>query len=373
MPEYLSRRAFLYLASSGVVVAGCGAVPRGAPLKREVLADADAQDAQFGLEIVSRARLSLYPQWGPSNGYRMTGWPSGGAVPKDQRLAAGDRLALRIWDTDESSLLASPGAQFADVANVTVTGSGHVNLPYLNEVHVAGLTAEAARRRLQEQLTTIAPSAQVQLEVTPGRRNSIDMVGGVAKPGTYPMAERDLPLSSLISAAGGASTELLNPQVQITRGGHVYRRPLEFVLSDPANDPPLRGGDRVLLQSDKRSFKALGAAGREDVIGFDAERVSALRAISLMGGMADTRADPRGILVLRRYPDNATSRKVAPPNTRMVFSFDLTTADGLFSADEFQLQNGDVVMATQAPATSAQRVLGLFGSILSTGRAVGSL
>jgi len=145
------------------------------------------------------------------------------------------------------------------------------------------------------------------------------------------------------------------------------------VLGNPVHDPAIRGGDRVLIEADPRSFKALGASQREDIIGFDEQDVSALRAISLMGGIADTRADPRGILILRRYDERETLRPDGPPNTRVVFSFDLTTADGLFSADEFQIQPDDIVLATQAPAVTTQRVLTLFGAFLGFGRAVGSL
>jgi polysaccharide export outer membrane protein len=101
--------------------------------------------------------------------------------------------------------------------------------------------------------------------------------------------------------------------------------------------------------------------------------VSALRAVSMMGGMNDTRADPKGILVLRRYQPHAAGAASAPAKPRVVFSFDLTRADGMFVADEFALQDGDIVMATQAPATTLQRVLGLFGGVLGAGRAVSNL
>ena len=356
-----------------MALSGCSAVPRGAPTRREVLSGANAQDADFALEIVTRARLPLYAQWGGAESSRRTGWPTGGGVPQDQRLAPGDRLTLRIWDAGETSLITSADAQFADVSNVTVTGAGFVSLPYIEDVHVAGLTSDAARRRLQEQLGRIVPSAQVQMEVVQGRRNSVDILGGVEAPGRYPLSERNLPLSSLIAAAGGVQAGLSNPQVQITRVGNTYWRALDHVLSAPAHDPVMQGGDRVLIQSDRRSFQALGAATREEIITFDAEKVSALRAVSLMGGMADTRADPRGILVLRRYPEAATARPAGPPDTRVVFSFDLTTADGLFSAGDFALHHDDVVMATQAPSTTTQRVLVVIGSALGVGRAASNL
>lgn len=371
MSVVTSRRFFL-VGTAAFALSGC-AVARGAPSRREVVAGADADDADFALEVVTRDRLPIYPQWGPSNGAKQTGWPSGGAAPQDQRLAPGDILALRIWDSEPSSLITAPDAQFSDVANLTVSGSGHVNLPYVGEVHVGGVTANTARNQLQEALRSIIPSAELQMETKQGRRNSVDIIGGVVNPGSFPLTERNLSLTSVLASAGGVDTSLDNPQVQITRGGHTYRRPLKFILSNPQNDANLQGGDRIVIAADPRSFKALGASDREEVIGFDDDSVSALRAIALMGGMADTRADPRGILVLRRYPEDAALRPNPPPNVRMVFSFDLTSASGLFSADEFKLQNDDIVMVTQAPATTTQRVLALFGSGLGFGRALSNL
>lgn len=371
MTTGLSRRALL-LSVAATALSAC-AVPRGAPTRSEVIARPEAENADFALELVTRERLSLYPHWGTDTSHLTPDWPNGGVVPQDQRIAPGDRLSLRIWDASENSLLSNPGAQFADISNVTVTNSGHVALPYIEQVHVAGLTQTAARALVQERLTQIIPAAQVQMDVTQGRRNSVDIVGGVARPGTYPLSERNLPLTSLLSTAGGYDRTLPNPVVQITRGGRVYRRSLEQILANPSLDPPLNGGDRLVVLPDPRQFTALGAAGKEQVMRFDTDKVSALRAVSMMGGMADTRADPKGILVLRRYPVVQSGRSYPPPNERVVFSFDLTHAEGLFSADDFALQDGDLVMATQAPATTTQRVLGLFGAFLGTGRALSSL
>lgn len=371
MTTGLPRRVFL-TGMSAALLAGC-AVPRGAASRREMLSNAETDKVDFTLEIAERARLSVYDSWGSSNTHLTTGWPAAGGVVQDQRIAPGDKMMLRIWDAAESSLLAGPGAQFADISNVVVQGSGHVLLPYVNAVHVAGLTLASAQARLQEKLTAIIPSAQVQAEIVQGRRNSVDFVSGVAKPGSYPLTDRHLPLTSLLSSAGGADADLVNPIVQITRGGQVYRKSLRDVLASPRQDPSLQGGDRIVIMSDPRTFTAVGAAGREQVIPFDVDTVSALRAVSMMGGMNDMRADPKGILVLRRYDASAPGTLARPPKPHVVFSFDLTRADGMFVADEFMLHDGDIVMATQAPATTAQRVIGLFGSFLNIGRAAASL
>lgn len=371
MTDLLCRRVFL-TGGTALVLAGC-AVPRGAPSRSEVLAGANRDDADFALELVTRERLPVFAQWPTGTSHVTAAWPGSAGTPQDQRLAAGDTLSLRIWDSGDSSLIAPSGAPFADVSNVVISGSGHVDLPYVDSVHVAGLTLAGARARLQERLTEIIPSAQVQAEVTQGRRNSVDIVSGVAQPGSYPLSERNLALTTLLATAGGVTASLSNPIVQITRGGTVYRQPLEHILANPARDPSLQGGDRIAVIADPRKFTVLGAAGREQVMPFDTHKVSALRAVSMTGGMNDARADPKGILVLRRYPTGQVGHADGPPKERVVFSFDLTRADGLFSADDFALQDGDVLLATQAPATTTQRVLGLFGALLGTGRALDGL
>ena len=45
----------------------------------------------------------------------------------------------------------------------------------------------------------------------------------------------------------------------------------------------------------------------------------------------------------------------------MVFVIDLTSADGLFSAGQFQVHPGDTVLVTESAVTAAQSVFGLIG------------
>ena len=78
----------------------------------------------------------------------------------------------------------------------------------------------------------------------------------------------------------------------------------------------------------------------------------------------DTHADPKGILILRRYPETALRSDLSgPANTRMIFTIDLTSADGLFSAGEFLIRSGDLVYVTESPLTSVRTVFGLIGSV----------
>ena len=50
---------------------------------------------------------------------------------------------------------------------------------------------------------------------------------------------------------------------------------------------------------------------------------------------------------------------------QVVFTFDLTSADGLFAAKSFQISHNDTVLATESPVLGVCTILGLIGSTFS--------
>ena len=139
---------------------------------------------------------------------------------------------------------------------------------------------------------------------------------------------------------------------------------LYFFINHPQKDTLLRGGDRVFVEEDERYFLSFGATGTEDLHIFTKDEVSAMDALSISGGFQDSKADPKGLLILREYPASAVAPGVrGPRQTRVVFTLDLTTADGLFSARNFQINPGDLVMATESPINDALTISNLIGNI----------
>ncbi|OZO45812.1 polysaccharide biosynthesis protein, partial [Pseudomonas fluorescens] len=62
-----------------------------------------------------------------------------------------------------------------------------------------------------------------------------------------------------------------------------------------------------------------------------------------------------------------------PSRQQVVFTFDLTSADGLFAARQFPVHPRDTVFATEAVVTSARTVLSLIGSVVGVSNAVTNL
>jgi len=354
-----TRRGFL-AAGSASALSAC-TLPRGGPSKNEVLKGAQAEPPEFAVYQVDSDLLAQLRGWPVTGGMAEPAWLARRDSPARQTIAPGDRLDLRIWDSAETSLITSTEQKAIGMMGLAVSPDGEIFVPYVGEIRVAGMTPGHARTTIQTKLESIIPSVQVQLQMASGRRNSVDLVGGVASPGRYPLEDLDSSVLNVISQAGGVPPAMNNPRVRLVRDGRTYMTPLSRLYDSPELDTLLRGGDKIIIEEDDRYFLALGASGREEVVDFTTEDLSALKAVTEMGGISDSRADPQGILVLRTYPRDAVGPN-GPSHARVVFSLDLTTADGLFSAKQFPIHSGDVVMATESPVTSVRTVFGLIGS-----------
>ncbi len=353
-----------------ITLAACSNLPRGAAIEKEIVKNADDPAAQISVYPVTRAFLPTVADW-PRNGSRSYSWIGRSSGSNAQVIRAGDSLDLLIWDSSENSLLTSPEQRVATMKGVRVSEAGTVFVPYIGKVRVGGRTPDSARQLIQRQLEPIVPSAQVQLAMAEGRGNSIDLVGGVNSPGTVLMPDQNYSVLAAISAGGGVRDSIANPQIKLVRGSNIYATSIDRLYDNPSLDTRLQGGDKLIVEDDRRYFLSLGAAGREAQFAFNRDDVSALDAIAIIGGINDTRADPEGILVLREYPASALRAGVrGPQNTRVVFTIDLTTSDGLFSARNFYIQSGDLVLATESPLTNTRTILGLVGSVFGVVNAV---
>lgn len=348
-------------------------LPRGAGMEREILGRADNAGADFAVYPVTRAFLPTLAEW-PVTGEPDLNWITASAGSRSQIIAPGDTVSITIWDSNDNSLLTSSEQRAVSLEEMRVSANGTIFMPYIGDTRISGMSPQTARARLQEELEAIVPSAQVQLSVVEGRQNSVDLVGGVGTPGSYPMPDRSYSVLSLISEGGGVQSGLNNPQIRLMRRGQIFGTSITRLYSEPNLDTRLTGGDRVIVEEDRRYFLSLGAASRQDQHPFPQDVVSALDAMAIIGGVSSSRADPEGILIMREYPVAALrSGERGPRQERVVFTLDLTTSDGLFSARNFRIHSGDLVLATESPVSSVQTVFSLVGSVFGLANAVSAV
>ena len=347
-----------------LLLATCGRLPAGGPASNEIINQVNADDPDFAIYKVTRAFLPTVARWPATGNQERLNWIAHSQGARTQIIQPGDKLSLQIWDSSDNSLLTSEAQRDVRMEAVKVAANGTIFLPYVGNVSVIGLTPDLAREELQASLEAIIPSAQLQLSMSEGRANSVQLIGGVAQPGTYPMPDRNYTVLSLLSDGGGSNLSLNNPQIRLVRGSSIYGTSVETLLDNPRYDTLLRGGDKVFVEEDKRYFLSFGATGTEALHTFTKDEISAMDAVSIIGGVNDAKADPKGLLILREYPASAVAPgERGPRNTLVVFSVDLTNFDGLFSARNFQINPNDLVLATESPINDALTISNIIGNL----------
>lgn len=347
------------LVSTFALLTGCAAPPQGEGMATQILAGADAPDANFAVVPVTSATLPTLAGWPtqPSE-VQVVGWlPHGGGV-KQEIIAAGDRFDVTIWSNEDNGLLTVGGQKTTPLPGLKVSEDGSLFLPYAGAVHVSGMTVDEARQAIQDKIATVVPSAQVVLAHTAGRNNSVQVISGLPNPGTIGMPDHDFTVLDALSTAGGVPPAMVNPQIRVQRAGKLYGIAFADLVQHPERDAVLKPGDRIIVAPESRYFLSFGAAGRETRTTFPTAKVTALDAVSVVGGLNELEADPKAVLILRNYSSKAVRTDgTGPSQERTIFVFDMTTADGLFSAGEFQVQDKDTVVVAQSPLLNETAVL----------------
>lgn len=329
---------------------------------QQIVKGAEEASADFIVQPVDAVTLPMVQGW-PASQSKGPGWLGRGGGSPDNRIAPGDSLDLAVFGSNESALLANPIA----LPDLKVSSQGTIFLPYLDEVKVAGLTETEARQLIQDKMTSILPVGQVQLKHAAGTQNSVDVVAGLSRNGSYPLPGGDTTVTQILALAGGLPDDMNNPQVNLQRGGRLYRVGAKTILENPGLDAVLQGGDSLYVTEDDRYFLSLGAAGREALVKFPKDDVTALDALSLVGGIDQTTANPKGILILRNYPAAAVAANPdrGPGKRKVVFAFNLASADGLFAAGQFGIEDKDLVLVTQSPLVNTRTIVGIFTGFIT--------
>lgn len=359
-----AKAVFLIAIFALLALASCS-LPRGGPIASEVIGENVVPD-DIAVEAVTRSSIREISKWPASGWHGHYHWFAREPGPDSRVIRSGDLVTLTIWDNQDNSLLLGPQERSVPLRPVEVTVGGTIFVPYVDHIEIGGLTTQQAREVIQGKLTPIAPSAQVQIEVKSGLRNSANVVSGVAAPGTYPLPNRNLSILSLIALSGGVSPNLDNPLVRIVRGNKAYEIPIKSLLKDPSKNVIVRGGDHLIIEEDDRFFTTFGSTQNEKLIYFDKENITAVEAVSMAGGLNDIRANPQGLLILREYAASAVKADRTGPNAQhVIFVFDLTEPDSLFGSSQFLVQPGDIVVATESAVKPAQAVIALVGSLFA--------
>ncbi len=355
------------------VVSACG-LPRSGPNKREIFSGSVQKEGDAFIvsvnDHVTRA-TGVVPALGFGRAFI-----NAGVVGSDV-IRPGDVLGLTIYENVDDGLLAGTGVNSSTLEEVQVDGAGFIFVPYAGRIRAAGNTPEAIRRLITDKLEQQTPDPQVLVRRVAGDGATVSITGAVGQQGVFAIERPTRTLTAMLARAGGVAVEPEIALIRVIRGKHTGRIWFEDLYDNPDFDIALRGGDRILVEGDTRSFTALGATGAQNRVRFDSQTLSAVEAIAQVGGLSTQTADPTGVFIFRNEPEEIAQQVLGRTDLvgaqRMVYVLDLTQPNGLFLARDFAVRDEDTVYVTEAPFVQWSKTLAAVTGSLTTANAVAGL
>ena len=358
------------LLAAMAVVSSCG-LPQVGPNKRQIFAGS-VQKQGDAFVVAVNDRVTRATAVAPALGFN-SGFIHAGQLGSDT-INPGDTLGLTIWENVDDGLLAAQGTNATVLEEVQVDGSGFIFVPYAGRIKAAGNSPEAIRRIITNKLSEQTPDPQVQVRRLAGGGATVSLVGSVGAQGVYAIERPTRTLATMLARAGGVTITPQIAQVTVLRGNQKGKIWLEDLYNHPELDIALRGGDRILIEEDTRSFVALGATGTQQKVPFETKNMSALEGIAQVGGLNAGTADPTGVFVFRNEPEPVVAQVLGRDDLqgaqRMIYVLDLTKPNGMFMARDFVIRDGDTLYVTEAPFTQWSKVI---SSITGSASSVNSL
>lgn len=352
------------------VVTSCG-LPQVGPNKKQIFAGSVQNEGDaFVVSVndrVTRA-TAVTPALGFSNAFKNA------AQLGSDTIRPGDVLGITVYENVDDPLLGVEGAPATLLEEVQVDGAGFIFIPYAGRIKAAGNTPDGIRRIITNKLGEQTPDPQVEVRRAAGDGSTVSLIGSIGSQGVYAIERPTRTLSTMMARAGGVTIEPEIAQITVIRGTQRGKIWFQDLYDHPELDIALRGGDRILVEEDTRSFTALGATGGQARVPFESQNLSALEGIAQVGGLNAATADPTGVFVFRNEPQEIASQVLGRSDLegaqRMVYVLDLTQPNGMFMARDFVIRDGDTIYVTEAPFTQWSKVI---AAITGTAGSVGSL
>jgi polysaccharide export outer membrane protein len=366
------RLCFCLFCLAGFPLAGCSALPAAGPSAKEVVEE-EIENSKRRFDVVPidpqvlQAILSQHKA-GFSEAFREY------AKPPPPRIGVGDLLSVTIWQASPPGAMAA-AANPASLETISLPAQvvgpdGGISVPYAGRIPVAGRLPPRVQQEIESRLAGKVIEPQAIVTILKSASDVATISGEVVNGARVPLPLNGERLLDLIAAAGGARAPIYDTFVLLTRRGVTVTLPMERLVSEPAENIYVWPGDVVTLVRTPQSFTVLGATRKNEDVTFGAERLSLIEAVGKAEGLADERADPDGVFLFRFEPPSVVKALHAADlgtgpggSSPVVYRLALRDAGAYFLAQEFPVENKDVLYVANAPSSGLQKFFALLGTI----------
>ncbi|WP_425306349.1 polysaccharide biosynthesis/export family protein [Burkholderia perseverans] len=367
----------------GGVLAGCSTIPTSGPSASRInqAGQSAAQVDRDGIQVVDVTNdiaRQLFAERGANNFFTALG----GRPAFNQQLGIGDTVEISIWEAPPATLFgagggsshdaksaAAGGSQVTALPEQMINGDGAINVPFVGQIRAAGLTPVQLQNAIVARLKNVAHDPQVLVKLSRNATSYVTVVGDVVNSSRQPLTAHGERVLDMLAASGGVKQPVDKVTIQLTRGDKVVSMPLESVIRDPRQNVPLHAGDVMTALFQPYSFMALGATGKNEEVGFEAQGITLAQAIARSGGLLDSRSDAQGVFIFRLEDANALKwantpvRTTADGKVPVVYRVNFRDPNAFFVAQNFMMDNKDILYVSNAPVAELQKFLNVVFSV----------
>lgn len=280
--------------------------------------------------------------------------------PTDYILGSGDLLVISVFESAELN------------TETRISSRGDVSLPLLGRVHIEGLSAGEAEKKIEEALLKdYMHSAHVSLFVKERMNQQITLVGSVKQPGTFETQSRKRLLEVLALAGGlaptAADTAYVTRKDSNGTDNRVFLVDLAALLTEGRVEMNMliQGGD-VIFVPESDMIQVDGAVRRPGSFKIDGE-MTIDNAIASAGGLANY-ADDKDIKLIRKGKDGTRQIVQIALSDIIAMKQNQSTAAGPNDlSQEILLRDGDVIFVEASGTRSFYSGVGFSVGFMGTG------
>ncbi len=144
----------------------------------------------------------------------------------EYRIQPHDRISITMYNHPELGT-SSVQSQKEDTKGVLVNSRGHIRLPLIKSIHIAGLTQTSAQKKIEKAYAKYLADAEVYLEVLNKRAY---ILGEVKNPGEIPLFNEKMTLLQLLAKAGDFTDQANRKAVVVmkNRNNKVYTQTIDL-------------------------------------------------------------------------------------------------------------------------------------------------
>ena len=373
----MNKNLTFCILSATVFLSACAGLPTSGPSKDAIQKYSQQKDLDSKIQIidVNQKVVTQLLQKDPKIKFSET---LGLSSLRYQTVGKGDLIEISIWEAPPATLFSpsslaistiSPNSGRIVLPEQMVNSEGVINVPFAGQINADGKSLHEIESEIIKRLKGKANQAQVIARVVRNVSSNVTVIGDVANTIRMPLTANGERLLDAIAAAGGPKQPPSKTTVQVTRDVKVYALPLEAILKDSTQNVQLMPGDLVTLLYQPKSFTALGATNKNEEVNFETQGISLAQALARTGGLNDNRADAQGVFIFRFEDKNSLDwpaelkELTIDGKVAVVYRVDLKDPASFFNAQNFKIENKDILYVSNAPITETQKFLNVLFSI----------